>query len=198
MSLVSPNNGRAVIDDNGFETRITIPSKKRIFIVLFMCAWLGGWFMGESSVISILFRAKTGGADAFLLFWLCGWTLGGIFVIYNILWNIAGKEIITCTPDLLKIENKVFGIGISKEYLPLEVKSFRVDIEECWQSTFGTRNRSRFGGFRGGNIVFDYGMKTIRFARDVDEAEANHLIEIIQGRYSHLPLLDTKAEKYIS
>ncbi len=32
-------------------------------------------------------------------------------------------------------------------------------------------------GMKGGKIKFDYGMKTIKFANDIDEAEARNIIE---------------------
>lgn len=163
MSLVDPKAGRAIVENRGNDLNIIIPTKKRIFITLFMVVWLGGWFMGECFAIRALFNGVPGGVNLFLLFWLCGWTLGGIYIIFAILWTLAGKEIITISRGMLRVERKIFGLGTDREYLISEIKNFRVIEEDMF-----SRNRHgsmRFWGM-GGNINFDYGMKAVKLYID--------------------------------
>jgi hypothetical protein len=56
--------------------RISIPTEKNIFIILFVVAWLCGWFLGEVSAIKSLFSVGYHRNDSFLFFWLCAWTIG--------------------------------------------------------------------------------------------------------------------------
>jgi hypothetical protein len=68
---------------DGDHPRIVVPhgndSPMRYFVGLFLLAWLGGWFAGFSSAVS---KLSSGQADAILVFWLVGWTLGGAFTVY--------------------------------------------------------------------------------------------------------------------
>jgi len=51
----------------------------------FLLAWMGGWALGEFSVVR---KLASGEANAFLIFWLIGWTVGGIWcasVLFNML-----------------------------------------------------------------------------------------------------------------
>lgn len=177
MTLVRPGLGRAQIEEQGLELKVIIPSKKNILIILFLCAWLGGWFMGEMFAIRELISGKAlNGTRMFLVFWLCAWTIAGVFVILGILWNIAGKEIITLSHDRLKIERKAFDIGVNREYIISEIKNLR-SLEIVNSPFYSSRNSWEFWGFGGGTIAFDYGMKTIRFARSIDQAEADYIIK---------------------
>ena len=102
--MEKPYKGRAKINETIREFIIEVPSRKNWFIIIFMSLWLGGWFLGEVSVIGILtgmFGNNEGEfATPFLLFWLSGWTIGGFFAIRLLLWMIAGKEIISFSNNL--------------------------------------------------------------------------------------------------
>ena len=74
-------NGRAKINSDGLRLIIQIPSKKNWFIILFLLVWMGGWYMGEFSSIRELMATDKLGDEGFLIFWLLGWTLGGLFAI---------------------------------------------------------------------------------------------------------------------
>ncbi len=52
--IEKPYEGRAKVNFDGLSLLIKIPSKKNWFIILFLAAWIGGWFMGETSAISEL------------------------------------------------------------------------------------------------------------------------------------------------
>ncbi|MEM6265257.1 MAG: hypothetical protein AAGI38_22335 [Bacteroidota bacterium] len=57
-----------------------------------------------------------------------------------------------------------------------EVKNFRYNrLDETW---FGVAGHQRFG-LGPGRVKFDYGLKTYSFGLAVDEAEARHLVKIL-------------------
>lgn len=179
--IEKPAIGRARIKHDFNSLRIEIPSKKNWFVIIFMLAWMGGWAVGEFSVIGILLRSDAPiFANAFLLFWLAGWTVGGIFAIYSVLWMLIGSEIITIDRGILEIKKSIKGIGRKRSY---EIKSIRnLDINPMQDMGIwgGNYNRNTFG-MKGGRIKFDYGMKTIKFANGIDEAEARMILEKLKS-----------------
>lgn len=46
----------------------------------FVCFWLCGWFFGFVSAVTQVLKGDTGGG--FLIVWLGGWTIGGLFASY--------------------------------------------------------------------------------------------------------------------
>ncbi len=105
---VVPPLPRFQVESLDTATRITIPSRKNWFIILFLGFWLMGWAFGEIMVLGIIgtsvFAAAVGktpdasagflGVSGFLLFWLAGWTVGGGYAIYLFLWQVTGKEVV--------------------------------------------------------------------------------------------------------
>lgn len=179
---VAPQTGRAAIDNVGEEICIRIPTVKNIFKILFLCAWLGGWFMGETAAVAQVFGGKSHGSDTFLFFWLCGWTIGGCWAIFMLMWNLAGSERITIAQGMLRIEKKIFGFGKSREYSLSAIRDFRVDGDGNSNSLFANRGAMQFWGYVNGPIVFDYGMKTIKFGLGIDAAEAKHIVGVLSEK----------------
>lgn len=179
--IEKPTNGRARINQDINSLNISIPSKKNWFIIIFMTAWMGGWVMGEAFAIRTIFNSDTPIiANAFLLFWLVGWTVGGAFVIYTISWQLVGREIINVERGLLRIEKSVKGIGRKKVYDINSIQNIDINPTQDFGIWGGNYNLNLFG-MKGGKIKFDYGMKTIKFANDIDEAEARMIIEKLKG-----------------
>jgi hypothetical protein len=88
------NNGKATIEKTFGGLNIIIPSKKNWFALLFGTAWLGGWFFGLLSASNMLFPSRTEhfGTNGFMIFWLIGWTTGGLGVIGYCCGDILGKK----------------------------------------------------------------------------------------------------------
>jgi len=174
--IEKPSKGRAIIRKNFNSLIIEIPSKKNWFIIIFMIVWMGPWVAGETSVIREIFRSETiVFANAFQLFWLAGWTFGGIMVIFSILRLLIGKERIIIERGIMTIKKSIFGIGRKRSY---EIKSIKnLDINTTSDERNSKKNYRRSIRIKVGTIKFDYGMKTIRFANDIDEAEAKMIIE---------------------
>ncbi len=175
--IEKPANGRAIIKHDFNSLYIEIPSKNNWFIIIFLTVWMGGWIVSEVFVIRIIINANSPiYANAFLLFWLLGWTIGGLLALYTILWQLIGRETISIEKGILTIDKSVKGIGRKKQY---EIKSIRnLDINPTQDIGVwgGGYNRNMFMS-KVGKIKFDYGMKTIKFANDIDEAEARMIFK---------------------
>jgi hypothetical protein len=183
MNYEKPGKGRATIDDKGYELQVIVPSKKNFLVTLLLCAWLGGWAIGEVMVLTVILpgTAKTDvGALAFTVFWLIGWTIGGAVVISIVVWNLLGKEIVALSGHRLKLERKALRLSRSKEYSLSEIENLRV-VTGGIQPVFGWPRMDAFWA-SSGSIAFDYGMKTVRFARAIDEAEANYTVGLMKRR----------------
>lgn len=176
--IEKPYTGRVKIYRNGDTIEITVPSRKRWFWIIFLTAWLGFWVMGESSTLQEVFDENTDTTVRyFLIFWLVGWTLGGLAVIYNLLWFMAGEEIITVNTEVLKLGKQIFGLGPVKSYQIADIKQMTViptGDKDLWE------NISEHRLIRSGLIQFDYGLKTIKFGGEFDLAEARQLVEIFK------------------
>jgi hypothetical protein len=179
-----PFEGRAKIEHDGLSTKIYIPSRKNWFIIIFLLFWMVGWFWGESSTIKEVLDAESSLIDGFMIFWLLGWTLGGLFAIVVLFWTLFGCEIVTIEKPIIRIEKGLFNTGIFKKNYDLPtIKNLELSPESTFANIFSNKNKiGDFWGLTGGKIRFDYGMKTIKFAIGVDEAEARHLIEEIKRR----------------
>jgi hypothetical protein len=193
---VVPPTPRFQVEPLDTATRITIPSKKNWFIILFMGFWLMGWALGEVAVLGIILTSVLGiafgktvaasasfaGISGFLLIWLGAWTVGGGYAIYTWLWQIAGKEVIEISSASISIAKKVLSFSHPKEYEASYIQSLRVSppIQSTW-SPFGSTGR--VWGTGEGIIAFDYGAKTYRFGSGLDEAEAKMISSEIMTRY---------------
>jgi hypothetical protein len=170
------------VTSQGF--RVVIPAKRNWLILLFLVAWFGGWVFGELSASEQLLNSADNTPVAFLSFWLVGWTIGGILAAGAILWQLAGREVVTIDSSSLSYRVEAFGIGRSRSFRTPEVKNLR--STEYASSTL-MNQRMLFPPIFGGGygpVAFDYGARTFRIAPSLDEAEATMLVSEIA---SHLP-----------
>ena len=179
---VTPPRRRSTLRHTAGGLELVIPAKRNvlsIFIIVFLTAWLGGWFIGEVSALHELFNLNGREPDYFLVFWLLGWTAGGVFALYAWLWIAVGREIVSLEPGSLTIKRAVLGVGLPREYDLAHIKNLRVSSEPA--NPFGWMS---FWGMGGGLIAFDYGAKTVRFAASIDEAEASQIVSELKTRYT--------------
>ena len=180
--MESPYAGRAIIQDNFDHVVITIPAKKNWFIIIFVGFWMCGWFFGETMASGSIFRGNFGGDNAFEIFWLCGWTVGGIFALNMLLWNLIGKEIVTVYPGTITVRRTGTIFFSNKTYDLNEAKHFRAEQNYYQDNYWGNRSGNSFLGQNNGTIKFEYGMKTIKFADSMDEAEGNYILDILKSK----------------
>ncbi|MFA5354743.1 MAG: hypothetical protein WC291_10980 [Thermodesulfovibrionales bacterium] len=175
MTRITLGKARAVITATGNGLQVVIPSRKNAFLILFLAAWLVGWAVGEVMVPTTFIKGiKDTGALIFSAAWLVAWTIGGGFAIYTWLWNVAGKEIITVNSLYLTVKKDLFGYGRVKEYEMSHITNLRVSPQPF--NPFDVSSSLQFWGVGGGVLAFDYGSRTYRFCRGVDEAEATQVM----------------------
>lgn len=178
---------------------ISIPSRKMWAMTFFLGFWLLGWLVGEVLVAVILIgglidavRNGFEPADApiglFLLAWLGGWTVGGIVAVRALLWNIAGREVLTVGRGLLRVEHRVPLFHRTKVYDLASVTSLRAMPQPPWPYGFGYPGAwSGWGGWgSGGTLAFDYGVSTVRLGTGLDEAEAKLVVREIGAKHPEL------------
>lgn len=182
---VQPQAARfqAEITTDGF--RVVIPASRNWFTMLFLLAWLGGWTIGETKVAGQLLNAGDRTPTAFLFFWLIGWTLGGLFTFGTVLWQLAGREVMTATSLALLYRVEVFGVGISRSYGASYIKNLRATESSASPTWNQRRMLPPLFGSGNGLIAFDYGARTIRIGSSLEEAEAKPLVDSLK---QHLPL----------
>jgi hypothetical protein len=171
------DNGKAKVENSFDLFKLTIPSKKNWFGLLFGTVWLGGWYFGFQSALTSLSNFSDG--SGFLIFWLLGWTVGGIAIMIFLLWGYFGKEIIDIEYNQLTFSKTVFGIGKIKKLETKDISNFRTEFVD--QGLFGN-NKWAFWGLGPGKIKFDNGLRTFSFGLGVDDAEATYLVDLLQTK----------------
>ena len=182
--MEKPYLGRAVINDHSDTLEIIIPSKKKWFETIFTCFWLCGWLFGEVIGLGLLTGLFSSGFfGLFIVAWTSFWTFAGLVAVRAVIWGFAGKEIIRLGNGQLSISRKNDIFFRSKTYDLSNVKELRVQDDEPAYSLWGGTRNSILGQPRGGNIRFDYGMQTVKFAIAVDEPEAQYIIDEIKIKH---------------
>jgi len=180
---IEPLLPRFSVDAGPDGLRAVIPARRNWFVMLFLVAWLGGWAFGEVSAANELFRGEGKAPIGFLAFWLVGWTIGGAFAFAAVVWQLAGREVITVNSASLSHRIEAFGIGHRRSFRTTEVRNLRAT--EYSANPF-TNQRSWFPPLLGsgyGPVAFDYGARTIRVAPSLEEAEAKMLVQQLSSRF---------------
>jgi len=164
--LRPPYVSRAIISEDLSGLRISIPGKWS-WALLFPAAWLCAWTLGGIAAGASLFHHFS----FFILFWMFGWALGETVVGYNVLYAIAGREIILVSADTLTCRKQIFGLGVTKSYPVAGMRNLRFQADA---SSGKTRIPSR--------IAFDYGDKVYGFGAGLAESDAFEVISRIQQR----------------
>ncbi len=187
MEMEKPYPGHAQVDETPDEIVITIPAKRKRYIILFMTAWLGAWLLGEVFVLGTVFGGYDGSGgefvSLFMLVWLTIWTFAGLFVIRILIWMFVGKEVISISRKELRIHRKGQLLSKPKLYDTSQVKSLDVNsnggipviLREIYSNNLLNTGNS-------GALKFDYGLKTVHFADGIDEAEAKFLLKKIEAK----------------
>ncbi|HOF12965.1 MAG TPA: hypothetical protein PLZ38_08900 [Spirochaetota bacterium] len=160
-----------LISQTNFEMHILL--KKKWSIIIFCVIWLAGWTAGGIAVIIDIGTNPT----PFMIIWFIVWLLGELFVLYALLWNAFGKEIIKQLNNKIVLKNDILGFGFSKKYEIKKISNVRAS------GYFGTPDMFNLVVWNivGGTIAFDYEGKTIRFGIALEEAEAKEAENILNN-----------------
>jgi hypothetical protein len=186
---------RHIVENSSSLVRITLPSKKNIFQILWLLIWLFMWGYMTLAMLygAVIFKQAIdiGGipmpaiepgtvfVSVILLLILLGLLSLGTFGIYRLIWILAGREVIEANPTVLRLTRATFLGKSSQEYSMDNVKELRVGTPP---SFIPFKRIQRFLGILdiNGMIAFDYGAKTFRFGAEIDEAEAKQIIRAVE------------------
>ena len=128
-----------------------VPAGGSWAVILFLCAWMGGWYFGETTAIRHLFYAENiESPQYFLMFWLAGWTLGGLWCAFTIFLFIRPTK-----PSELTLENHelTYYTGLLKPRLSFDNK-------------VKSKNRNKLPSFTGKRYVIPFsGISNIKLER---------------------------------
>ncbi len=193
---VKPQESRHVVENLGDRIRITLPSKKNIFQLLWSVAILilWGYMIGSvvyifSTIITVSQLAMSdpqlsGARSLPLMSLVCLlpmflFFLGiGVLAVYSLIWQIVGKEVIEINAQMLVITRQILGWKRLREYSTEAVKDLRLNTQHL-NAYVPIRSFQKILG-QDGMVAFDYGAKTVRFGLEIDEAEAKQIINALQ------------------
>jgi hypothetical protein len=182
MVRVDPGQARVQIVDTGGSLEITIPSKVKWFIAIFLSFWLVAWAVGAVTVATQLAVGKAQDSGAiFMVGWLGAWLAGGGAAMLFLLWMLFGREIVRIGAADIQYVRAIGPLSLKREYDIAHVKRLRVApaLAPVGYRVFGSNLPS-------GTIAFDYGASTKRFGFDLDEAEAQPVVDAVRRRFRHL------------
>jgi hypothetical protein len=189
MRMVRPAAPRATITETPEGLRVVIPTQRNWFLLVFLTLWLAIW-LGAGPLVFASLLASLGrqppGEMLFRAVWLCGWAAGALWAGYTWLRTVVGREVIEVSGAALVVRQEVWRIRLARAFDMHLLRNLRVaPVPDSpwgggawqWQMQFGQV---------GGTVAFDYGARTYRFGRGIDEAEAKHVVAAILQRF---PLL---------
>jgi len=177
-------------DRNGFAL-VTLPPAKagfmRFGISIFLLCWLGGWAFGWVAAFREIFRG-TKGPEAFLIFWLIAWTVGGAFAMWY-LWRLL-RPAVAETMTFAK-PNLLYDSGVQPMPMYLGYWRGRTDY---WKKMFEKRKRIEFSPQEirtlklretgdGNRLTIDHDNDRIDIGAAMTEVEREWLFQLIKTEY---------------
>lgn len=172
--------------------RVVIPSPCLWPVSIFLGFWLFGWIEGELSAARSLWQIARS-ADSwpallpggFLLFWLAGWTVGGVFVWSLFLFSIQGREVVSLDGDKLRMRlETLLGLGWSWRFPLAEMTPPRLLVLPA----AGNRNldAARAAGAalpKYSGITINCGSRKWRLGLGLEESRAKDLLYTLTSRF---------------
>ena len=175
-------SGRAKITETSDRLILEIPSRKQWFVVIFLAVWLSFWFLAVASVVPTMLTNtsfRSGPSLIFLVVWLFGFVGGGVFGLYIWIKLTFGLEISEFSSASISIGEKILFYERGQSFDSHSILRLRgLPVSE--PSWFDQRHLWTGGA---ASLGFDYGSRTIRFGRGIDEAEATQLLERIITKF---------------
>jgi len=173
MAKIEPSKFRAQISDERGGLRIVIPPTRKWYPILLLSIFIAAWVYG---LISIVRQGHNKGGGLPLPYAVLAMNVGVGLVTYALFWQVLGREVIIVNGQWLKTRREIGRWGRTHEYMLAQIRDLR--------AAQGNEQPSFASGMSGGtSIAFDYGAKTYRFGRDIDEAEAKEIVKTIKNRF---------------
>ncbi len=177
------------LESGANEISIWFYPRKERFTIIFICVWLVFWGVGVVDVLDSLVLENEGQENPlFLMVWLVGWTVGGVYTFIELLWMLAGEQIVEINRESLKIVKKLGLISFSKKYEIEHIIDLRICEKEKSKKTNKYYKSSLFKQV--GFLCFHYKGEKKRFGLDIDKLEAESILNKIKeiSRFSDLQI----------
>ena len=132
---IKPTQPRHKVQQLNDGIRIVLPSKKNFFRIIWFVLGLAMWLYMTGNVVYITSLLIIGlgsnngmwtftGFLVFILLFLVGL---GAYVIYSLLWQITGKEIIIVKNDVLRFSRQIFNWNKFLESINFPLSSYKIE-----------------------------------------------------------------------
>ena len=169
------SRGRARVEERPGGLLVTVPAKRVWFAMVFWTVWAGFVFATVGNGL-LSERQEEDGALVGLLGALLFLGVACALVL-AVLWMLAGREEAEVADDRLVLRRRLGPLKRERSFDREKVADLRADPSP--PSMWSGDMRS-FGVTGGGTVLFDYGMRTHRFAAALDEAEAKQIARRVE------------------
>lgn len=157
---------------------IVINPEDKIWQKGLMSAWFTMWLtIGTLMIWSINALQLNQQEKLIIIIFLCFWVYYAYKVGKALFWLMWGKELIKIDPDGLTYKKSIKGFGKSNNFFLENIEKMEVvfpkdnSIQAIWENSPWIQNAER--------IHFTYISKSIKFAKKLNENEANLLFRLI-------------------
>lgn len=180
------------LDETSDGPRVVVPSPCLWPVAIFLGFWLWGWTDGEISAAKSLWQiASTADGwlallpGAFLLFWLSGWSVAGIFIWGAFLFSIQGREVVSLRGNRLRIRlETLLGLGWSWHLSLAEMAPPRLMVMPPLENKNLDAARLAGGALPNyAGIEIRSGAKSWRLGLGLDEQGARNLMHTLTSRF---------------
>lgn len=168
---------RPTIEQGHTHLRIINPLATSQQSKLHLTALLIVWILGAAFSLTALVLGKRILGPAFIH---VGWLGVGIPVLWAYSRFAIGSEVITFRENSLTISRRPIPLGYRRKYDLSKARHFRVDTTGL--RVLDGRHRRNPLRWRGeqGLILFDYGLKPVRFGVGLSTAEAREILKVVR------------------
>lgn len=114
--------------------------------------------------------------------------VAGLMVL-ELLWQLAGKEVVEVSDDAVVMAHQILGIGLSQKIPADKIGGIFVSQQNSWAGVGGMRRDYRFFNFSRGWVALTSGKSllgrpvTYRFGTSLDAGEAGDVVTLILSRF---------------
>lgn len=174
--------GVRMVRDPG-RLEVTLPVKAQKYRRLLHLVWAWIWLSGEVILIATLAGYDIVPAPppprAFLLTFFAAFTAAGVFVLWRLLWYMAGRETFDVTRGRLLVRRSMLGLGRTRTFEPGRIRSIRGQ-QLSYRVVYPSWGRM-FIGHGNGEVLIDTADGSYAYARGLEEEEAGLLASLLTG-----------------
>jgi hypothetical protein len=173
MDLAPPPEPGSRVQELGDRLVVRFRPRRSWAEIAFLTFWLTFWTAGGIAALGYAVAGDDWVGRAFLVVWLCGWAFGECAVVVIIAWQLAGRELLTATPQGLEVRQEIGRFSRTKRYdVPLvhDVTAAPCPTDE------EDRPRKDFC------LKVAYDETTVRVGEGMGEREAEYVASMVLSR----------------